>query len=106
MSDWIRRTAARCFWVWPAAFVAVGLLSTNSVTAEEAGRLPNFVVIFTDDQGYKDVGCYGAEKLQTPNLDKMASEGLRFTEFYVNCPVCSGSRAALMTGCPRKRRTK
>jgi arylsulfatase A len=66
-------------------------------------RKPNFVVLFTDDQGYQDVGCFGAPKIKTPNLDRMASEGMRLTDFYVPAPVCTPSRAALMTGCyPRR----
>lgn len=59
---------------------------------------PNVIIIFTDDQGYADLGCYGAKGFTTPNLDKMASEGMRFTDFYVASPVCSPSRAALLTG--------
>ena len=59
----------------------------------------NIVLIFTDDQGYGDVGCFGATGFTTPNLDQMASEGMRFTNFYVAQAVCSASRAALMTGC-------
>ena len=59
----------------------------------------NVVVVFTDDQGYGDVGCYGARGFDTPNLDRMAAEGVRFTDFYVAQPVCSASRAALLTGC-------
>jgi len=60
---------------------------------------PNFVIIFTDDQGYNDLGCYGAKGYVTPNIDRMAGEGVRFTDFYVGQAVCSASRAALMTGC-------
>ena len=62
-------------------------------------RPPNVIVIFTDDQGYGDVGVYGARGFNTPHLDRMANEGVRFTDFYVSQPVCSASRASLLTGC-------
>ena len=65
----------------------------------EALPLPNIVCIFTDDQGYGDVGCYGRKGFLTPNLDRMAAEGVRFTDFYVAQAVCSASRTALLTGC-------
>ncbi|MHC4657514.1 MAG: sulfatase-like hydrolase/transferase, partial [Planctomycetota bacterium] len=65
---------------------------------KKALRKPNVVLIFTDDQGTVDVNCYGAKDLFTPNLDRLAREGTRFTQFYVGAPVCSPSRAALMTG--------
>ncbi|MCG6190110.1 sulfatase family protein [Maribellus maritimus] len=64
-------------------------------TAQE----PNFVIIFTDDQGYGDVGCYGNKTIRTPNIDRMAAEGMLFTDFYVAASVCTPSRAALLTGC-------
>ncbi len=60
---------------------------------------PNIILILTDDQGYRDVGCYGAQEFQTPHLDRLAQEGRRFTDFYVAASVCTASRAALMTGC-------
>ncbi len=60
---------------------------------------PNFVLIFVDDQGYQDVGCFGSETIRTPHLDRLAREGVRFTDFYALAPVCSASRAALLTGC-------
>jgi len=60
---------------------------------------PNVVIILTDDQGYADVGCYGAKDIDTPHLDRMAEEGVRFTDFYVAQPVCGASRAGLLTGC-------
>jgi arylsulfatase len=62
-------------------------------------RPPNVVLIFTDDQGYGDVGCYGAKGFTTPNLDRMAKQGVKFTQFYVSQPVCSASRTSLLTGC-------
>lgn len=62
-------------------------------------KLPNIVLIFTDDQGYGDVGVYGATGFTTPHLDRLAAEGMRFTHFYSAQAVCSASRAALLTGC-------
>ena len=67
--------------------------------AREEPRPPNVVLIFADDLGYADLGCYGAEGIATPNLDRLAREGTRFTDFYAAQAVCSASRAALLTGC-------
>ena len=60
---------------------------------------PNVIFILTDDQGYGDLGVYGAEDFSTPHLDAMASEGARFTSYYATQPVCSASRASILTGC-------
>jgi arylsulfatase A-like enzyme len=82
--------------------VALGLLALGwhgqpvSVSAAEAKR-PNILVILTDDQGYGDLGCYGATKFKTPRLDQLAREGTRFTSFYAQV-VCGPSRSALLTG--------
>lgn len=64
-----------------------------------ADERPNVVIIFTDDQGYADVGVFGAKGFTTPNLDRMAAEGRRFTDFHAAQPVCSASRTGLLTGC-------
>src|SRR6266567_5576495 len=64
-----------------------------------ASRLPNIVIILTDDQGYADVGVFGARGFKTPNLDRLASQGCIFRNFHVAQPICSASRAALLTGC-------
>lgn len=84
------------------AVIVTALLTfgrSTTVIAEKSSRPPSIVIIFTDDQGYGDVGCYGAKGFATPNLDRMAREGIRFTDFYVAQPVCSSSRTALLTGC-------
>ena len=70
---------------------------------EDNERPPNIIIIFTDDQGYADLGVYGAQGYSTPNLDQMADEGMRFTDFHVSQAVCSASRAALLTGCYSER---
>ncbi|MAT15971.1 MAG: N-acetylgalactosamine 6-sulfate sulfatase [Planctomyces sp.] len=73
-------------------------LSAPSVVAADDDR-PNILWIVADDLGYGDLGCYGATDMRTPALDQLAADGLRFTNFYANCPVCSPTRASLMTGC-------
>ena len=77
-------------------YIAFAWLATSSQHA--AAQQPNFVVLFTDDQGYQDVGCFGSPDIRTPRLDAMAAGGMKFTSFYAQ-PVCGPSRAALMTGC-------
>lgn len=73
--------------------------STESTDSNKKATSPNVVVVFIDDEGYGDVGVYGATGFETPNLDQMAAEGMRFTNFYSAQPVCSASRAGLLTGC-------
>ncbi|MEY2409737.1 MAG: arylsulfatase [Verrucomicrobiota bacterium] len=84
--------------LWVALSCSVPHLAANSPPAA-AARPPNIVVIFCDDLGYADIGCYGAKGYKTPNIDRLARQGIRFTDFYVPQGVCSASRAALLTGC-------
>ncbi|MEO1011898.1 MAG: sulfatase [Bacteroidota bacterium] len=83
--------------------IVIGLVSLTFLfgceTAKKKDKRPNIVIVFTDDQGYADVGVFGAKGFATPHLDQMAEEGMRFTDFYVASSVCSPSRAALLTGC-------
>ena len=76
-------------WLWPLA-------AASGQTADV--RPPNFVILFADDLGYGDLGCYGHPTIRTPHLDRMAREGLRLTQFYSAAEVCTPSRAALLTG--------
>ncbi len=75
------------------------LSAFGDVEAADSKDLPNIVLIVTDDQGYSDVGVFGAKRFKTPHLDRLAREGRRFTDFYVAASVCTASRASLMTGC-------
>lgn len=84
---------------WSRWFAGLLCAALPVLAQTPAARLPNFVVIFADDLGYADVGCFGAKEIQTPHLDRMAAEGMRFTSFYAAQAVCSASRAALLTGC-------
>ena len=72
------------------------LFASVTVAAE---RPPNIVIVFADDMGYSDVGCFGNKTIRTPNIDSLATDGVRFTDFYVAQAVCSASRTALLTGC-------
>jgi arylsulfatase A-like enzyme len=98
MSDISRRNFVK------AAGSAAFLGQFGTMAAAQANRWnkkdkkPNIVVIIVDDLGYGDLSCYGAKDLQTPNIDRLAGEGMRFDNFYANSPVCSPTRAALLTG--------
>jgi arylsulfatase A-like enzyme len=87
-----------------AVALLVGAWASGTCCASEGtARPPNVVVIFTDDQGYGDLSCYGHPTIHTPHIDRMAAEGMKLTQFYVPSPVCSPSRAGLLTGCYPKR---
>jgi len=77
-------------------WISVMLLAASCAVA--AGEKPNIIILLADDLGYGELGCYGQEIIKTPNLDALAAKGLRFTDFYAGCSVCSPSRAVMMTG--------
>ena len=78
-------------------------LTLFAVAPLAAKDRPNVIFIFIDDQGYYDLGCYGATEIETPRIDRMAAEGVRFTDYYAAAPICSPSRAGLLTGAyPRR----
>jgi len=83
--------------------VAAMLGFAAEVSAADSDPSPNIVFIFVDDQGYYDLGCYGATEIKTPRIDGLADAGTRFADYYAAAPICSPSRAGLLTGCyPRR----
>ena len=78
--------------------LAAMLAAAPLTFAADPPRRPNIVFILADDLGYGDVGCYGQKRIKTPNIDRLAREGMRFTDFYAGCTVCAPSRCVLMTG--------
>jgi len=82
---------------WAAAR-AVSAMGSVSLAAEAQESRPNVLVILCDDLGYGDLGCFGHPVIRTPNLDRLASQGLKLTSCYAAAPVCSPSRAGLLTG--------
>ncbi len=99
-SDLYGRTILRCM-LRALSSLSLTWLVALSVFAQEpvAATKPNFVVLFADDLAYADLHCFGGESMVTPNLDRMAREGMRLTSFYASQAVCSASRCSLMTGC-------
>ena len=83
---------------WRVIASALGLALSALTLSAQKETPPNVVIIFVDDQGYNDIGVYGSPLIKTPNLDRMAKEGMRFTDFYSASAVCTPSRAALLTG--------
>src|SRR5437773_2542086 len=91
------RLLALALLTWLTALCAV-LGAVPGIRAAESSQRPNFLIILCDDLGYGDLGCYGHPTIQTPNLDGLAAQGLRLTDCYAAAPVCSPSRAGLLTG--------
>ncbi|UCG56871.1 MAG: sulfatase-like hydrolase/transferase [Phycisphaerales bacterium] len=94
-----RRNFLKAMGAGTLALAAPGCMDgAGPLTGRRTRKQPNFVIIFCDDLGYGDLGCFGHPTIRTPNLDKMAAEGQRWTNFYVGASVCTPSRAALLTG--------
>lgn len=81
-----------------AVLLAAAVFGLTAYTKKQAPKRPNVIVIYTDDQGYADLNIYGSKDLQTPNMDALARSGVRFMNFYAAAPICSPSRASLLTG--------
>jgi arylsulfatase A-like enzyme len=77
---------------------AAFLLPAQSCKEKTSSSAPNIIYIMADDLGYGELGSYGQTKIETPNLDQLAAEGMKFTQFYTGAPVCAPSRCILMTG--------
>jgi len=88
--------------VFPGVFILCLFLLTFHKGYSGSAQ-PNIIFILCDDMGYYDLSCYGAEEVTTSQIDKLAEEGIRFTDFYAAAPICNPSRAGLLTGCyPRR----
>ena len=84
---------------WPVVLcLTIGVSVVCSAVVGASADKPNFIIVFCDDQGYQDLGCFGSPNIKTPNVDRLAAEGIRFTDFYSAYCVCSASRASLLTG--------
>ncbi len=93
----MRRRLWGILWpIWLACLI--GILHSIPGRMAHGGQPPNIVLIVADDLGYGELGCYGQTQIQTPHIDRMAAEGMRFTDFYAGCTVCAPSRSVMMTG--------
>lgn len=97
--DYTRRSFLQAIGLGAASMALNGCASVSGRGKADAGnKRPNVVFILVDDLGWIDVGCYGSKFYETPNIDRLAAEGMRFTDGYAACAVCSPTRAAVMTG--------
>src|SRR6187551_4138371 len=78
--------------------IIIGVALLSSLKGAEPGPRPHIIFVLADDLGYGDVGCYGGKLVATPNIDRLAREGTRFTQYYSASPVCSPSRTGILTG--------
>jgi arylsulfatase A len=104
-TNYARRNFLKTFCLGTTSLSLFNSLNLGCTSQENSkdSRQPNFIIIFCDDMGYGDLGCFGSTKNRTPNIDQMAQQGMRFTSFYSTCGVCTPSRSSLMTGCyPRR----
>ena len=84
-------------------FLVLAISAWLNPAEAKAAQRPNIVLMYADNLGYGDIGCYGSKRHRTPHIDRLAAEGMRFTDFYVSSGVCTPSRASLLTGCyPRR----
>ena len=95
----MKRTTLILLMILWGAWYQPGTRHAQTVKNSPASPKPNVIVILADDLGYGDLGCFGAKQIRTPHLDRLAKEGVRFTDFYVSQAVCTASRASLLTGC-------
>ena len=95
-ADWSSRTIGGVLMSFLGLVLMAGCGGKDMSQSEPLA--PNVIFIYADDLGYGDLSCYGADSIHTPYLDKMAAEGIRFTNFYVTSPICSPSRTSLLTG--------
>ena len=89
------RISSKCFLL--ILLVQLGMSAFNNATCQNIQR-PNIIIVLADDLGWGDLGCNGQQKIKTPNLDKMAKEGIKFNQFYAGSAICAPSRAVLLTG--------
>src|SRR5215216_5494387 len=76
----------------------IGGITNNIKAQQSSSKKPNIIFILADDLGYGDIGCYGQKKIETPNIDRLAKMGVRFTQFYSGSTVCAPARSSFLTG--------
>lgn len=98
MNDILDRSHTHLFKIASVLTASILVFGAHSTSAASRSKKPDIVLIVADDLGHGDLSCYGCPDIQTPNIDRLASQGVRFTNFYANGPECSPTRTALLTG--------